>query len=159
MGFKMSTDDIKKLINEYFDDEMKKEEEVFLFTTLSQDEEAREYFKKMNLLKTSLDEVKEDFPLELEERIYYSLDDKVQKEKSFFNFRNIFAMASYALAVILLVISIVLFFRVEEYKKDMDNAVNVISAKSETIELLLQNTLPAAEVKAKFPNEIIIREN
>ncbi len=61
----MSTDDIKKLINEYFDDEMKKEEEVFLFTTLSQDEEAREYFKKMNLLKTSLDEVKEDFPLEL----------------------------------------------------------------------------------------------
>ncbi len=155
----MSTDDIKKLINEYFDDEMKKEEEVFLFTTLSQDEEAREYFKKMNLLKSSLDEVKENFPLELEERIYYSLDDKVQKEKNFFNFRNLFQMAYYSIAIILLVISIVLFFRVEEYKKDMDNAVNIISAKSETIELLLQNTLPTTEVKAKFPNEIIIKSN
>ncbi len=153
----MSTDEIKKLINEYFDDEIKKEEEVFLFTTLSQDEAAREYFKKMNLLKTSLDEVKEEFPLELEERIYYSLEDKVQKENNFFNYRNLFAMASYAIAVILLVISTVLFFKVEEYKKDMDNAVNVISAKSETIELLLQNTLPTTEVKAKFPNEIIIK--
>ena len=155
----MSTDEIKKLINEYFDDEIKKEEEVFLFTTLSQDEAAREYFKKMNLLKTSLDEVKEEFPLELEERIYYSLEDKVQKENNFFNYRNLFAMASYAIAVILLVISTVLFFKVEEYKKDMDNAVNVISAKSETIELLLQNTLPTTEVKAKFPNEIIIKSN
>ena len=155
----MSTDEIKKLINEYFDDEIKKEEEVFLFTTLSQDEAAREYFKKMNLLKTSLDEVKEEFPLELEERIYYSLEDKVQKENNFFNYRNLFAMASYAIAIILLVTSTVLFFKVEEYKKDMDNAVNVISAKSETIELLLQNTLPTTEVKAKFPNEIIIKSN
>ncbi len=155
----MSTDDIKKLINEYFDDEMKKEEEVFLFTTLSQDEEAREYFKRMNLLKTSLDNVKEDFPLELEERIYYSLDDKVQKEKSLFNFRNLFTIGSYAVAIILLFISIILFLQVRDYKKDMDNAVNVISAKSETIELLLQNTLPTAVIKAKFPNEIIIKSN
>ena len=138
---------------------MKKEEELFLFTTLSQDEEALEYFKKMNLLKTSLDEVKENFPLGLEERIYYSLEDKVQKEKSFFNFQNLFAISSYAVAVILLFISIVLFFKVRDYKKDMDNAVNVISAKSETIELLLQNTLPTTEVKAKFPNEIIIKSN
>ncbi len=103
--------------------------------------------------------LKRIFLWNLEERIYYSLDDKVQKEKSFFTFRNIFAMASYAIAIILLVISTILFFRVEEYKKDMDNAVNVISAKSETIELLLQNTLPTAEVKAKFPNEIIIKSN
>ena len=39
----------------------------------------------------------------------------------------------------------------------MDSAAKTISAKSETIELLLQNTLPAAEVRAKLPNEIIIK--
>ena len=155
----MSTEDIQKLINEYFDDEMKKEEEAFLFTTLSQDEIAREYFKNMNLLKTSLNEVREDLPLELEERIYYSLEDKVQKGKNFFSFRNLFAMGSYAVAIILLFVSIVLFLKVRDYKKDMENAANIISAKSETIELLFENTLPSTVVKAKFPNEIIVKSN
>ncbi|MCB9248205.1 MAG: hypothetical protein H6613_06520 [Ignavibacteriales bacterium] len=42
----MSTENIKEIINQYFDNELTKSEEVILFTQLSQDENAREYFKK-----------------------------------------------------------------------------------------------------------------
>ncbi len=138
---------------------MKKEEEVFLFSTLSQNEEAREYFKKVNHLKTSLNNVKEEFPLELEERIYYSIENKIQSEKRFFTLQNIFAAGSYAIAAILLIVSIILFNKVSDYKDEMDNAVKTILTKSETIELLLNNSLPSTEVKANFPNEIIVKSN
>jgi hypothetical protein len=154
----MSTD-IKILINEYFDSELEKSQEVVLFSILSQNEEARDYFKKLNIIRTSLNESREEFPLELEERIFHSIENKNQKKRSFFNLHNFFTVGSYAVAVILLIVSIFLFNKINDYKKEMDNAVNIISAKSETIELLIRNTLPTTEVKANFPNEIIIKSN
>ena len=154
----MSTD-IKKLINEYFDSELEKSEEVVLFSILSQNEEARDYFKKLNIIRTSLNESREEFPTELEERIFHSIDNKNQKRKSFIASHNLFAVGSYTVAIILLVVSIILFNKINDYKQEMDNAVKIISAKSETIELLMRNTLPTTEVKANFPNEIIIKSN
>ncbi len=154
----MSTD-IKKLINEYFDCELEKSEEVVLFSILSQNEEARDYFKKLNIIRTSLNESREEFPLELEERIFHTIGNTNQKRRSFFTLHNFFAVGSYAVAVILLIVSIIFFNKINDYKKEMEDAVNIISTKSETIELLMRNTLPTTEVKAKFPNEIIIKSN
>jgi hypothetical protein len=150
---------IEKLINEYFDDELEKGNEAALFSILSQDNEGQNYFKKMNFLKTSLKDSQEDFPVDLEERIFYSIHEKNQKRKKFFTLHNFFTIGSYAVAAIFLIISILLFNQVKDYKKEVDNTVKAISAKSETIELLLENTLPPAEVKAKSPDKIIIRAN
>ena len=50
----MSTEQIKELINRYFDNQLEKSEEVFMFTQLSQEEGAREYFKQMNVLSESI---------------------------------------------------------------------------------------------------------
>ena len=148
---------IEKLINEYFDNELGKNEETYLFSTLSEDEDAREYFKKLNVLRAAVNESAENFSPDIEERVFYSIQNKVQAKRKFFSSHNLFAAASYAFTIILLVISIILFNKVNNYKEEMDSAAKTISAKSETIELLLQNTLPAAEVRAKLPNEIIIK--
>ena len=151
--------DIKKLINEYFDNELEKSEEVALFSILSENEEARDYFKKLNIVRASLNESREEFPMELEERIFRSIENKNQKRKSFFASHSLFTVSSYAFAIVLFIISIILFNKINDYKKEMDNAVKIISSKSETIELLIRNTLPTTEVQANFPNEIIIKSN
>ena len=65
----MNNEKIKELINRYFDNELDKSEEVFLFTQLSQEEEAREYFKHMIMLSENMKNTFEDFPFELEEEI------------------------------------------------------------------------------------------
>ena len=58
----MNTEEIKKTIQLYFDGELEKNEEPLLFTSLSQDEEARDYFKSMNLLKNAVDETEGRIP-------------------------------------------------------------------------------------------------
>ena len=151
--------DIEKLINEYFDDELEKDEEAALFSILSQDTEGRNYFKNMNLLKTSLNDSRTKFPLDLEKRILYSIKDKEQSVKKFFTLQNFITIGSYTFAAVFLIVSIFLFNQVKDFQKKVDDAVKTISVKSETIELLLENTLPAAEVRAKVPSGIIIRAN
>jgi hypothetical protein len=59
----MKTEEFKELINLYFDGELKKEKEILLFTNLSQNEEARIYFKEMNLLKTAAGTLTEEYPI------------------------------------------------------------------------------------------------
>ena len=44
---------IIEMINLYCDGELKKEEESFLFTQLSENYEAREYFKQFNSLQSA----------------------------------------------------------------------------------------------------------
>lgn len=66
----MSTEKVKEIINQYFDNELNKSEEIFLFTQLSQNEEARNYFKEMNLLNSVIKEGVEEFPQNLDEKYF-----------------------------------------------------------------------------------------
>jgi len=69
----MNTEELKNMIQLYFDGELEKNKEPLLFTALSQDAEARDYFKSMDLLRNTVKETEEEFPQELEKRIFYSL--------------------------------------------------------------------------------------
>ena len=100
----MSSEKIKELINRYFDNELEKSEEVYLFTQLSQVEEAREYFKQINVLSENLKNTFEDFPLDLEEDILNATITGTRK-KNIFSF-NIQSVMGYAFSVVLLVISL-----------------------------------------------------
>ena len=83
----MSSQEIKNLIDSYFDNELSKSEEVFLFSQLSKNIEAREYFKQLNILKTEMQNTIESFPIELEERILNSTASKFEIPNLFsFNF-------------------------------------------------------------------------
>ncbi|VAX22467.1 hypothetical protein MNBD_IGNAVI01-1060 [hydrothermal vent metagenome] len=150
----MSSEKIKELINEYFDNELDKSEEVFLFTNLSQNKEAREYFKQMNVLSENVKNTFEEFPLGLEEDILSATVSRSERSKKF-SFK-IPTIISYAFSVVLLILSIVLYSNSVEYKKDIEINMQQINYQNKMLEMMF-NSLPPAEVKTKLDNEIIIR--
>ena len=124
----MSSEKIKELINRYFDNELEREEEIFLFTQLSQVEEAREYFKQMNVLSENVKNTFVEFPLELEEEILNETVSGVERRKKF-NF-NIPTFLGYAFSVVLLIISLVIYTQSIEYKKDIEMNIQQINQQS-----------------------------
>jgi len=150
----MSSEKIKELINRYFDNELDKSEEVFLFTNLSQNEEAREYFKQMNVLSENIKNTFEEFPFGLEEEILNATVSRSEQSQKF-TFK-IPAIISYAFSVVLLVLSIALYSKSVEYKKDIEINMQKINYQNKMLEMM-SNSLPPTEVKAKLENPIIIR--
>lgn len=150
----MSNEKIKELINRYFDNELDKSEEVFLFTQLSQMDDAREYFKQMNVLSENMKNTFEEFPLELEEEILNATVTGIEKEKRF-PF-NLYTVVGYTISVILMIISFSIYSESKEYKKDIEMNIRQINQQNRLLEMMF-NSLPPTEVKAKFDNDIIIR--
>jgi len=150
----MSDEKIKDIINRYFDNELDKSEEVFMFTQLSQLESAREYFKQMNVLSENIKNTFEEFPIGLEERILNKTFAEAGKNKKFqFNFQSLFG---YAFSVVLLIISLFVYTQSIEYKKDIEMNVHQINQQSKMLEMMF-NALPQTEIRAKFENEVVIR--
>lgn len=150
----MSSEKIKELINRYFDNELDKSEEVFLFTQLSQEEDAREYFKQMNVLSENVKNTFDEFPLELEEDILNATVSGIGK-KNIFSF-NIQSVIGYSFSVVLLIISLFIYTQSIEYKADIEMNIQQINHQSKMLEMMF-HALPPTEVKAKFTNDIIIR--
>lgn len=150
----MSDEKINELINRYFDNELDKSEEVFMFTQLSQLESARQYFKQMNVLSENMKNTFEEFPTGLEEAILNSTlsqNDRIKK----FQFK-IQSIIGYAFSVVLLVISLLVYTQSLEYKKDIEMNVQQINQQSKMLEMMF-HALPQTEVKANLENEIIIK--
>jgi hypothetical protein len=154
----MNTEELKSMIQLYFDGELEKNKEAFLFISLSQDTIARDYFKSMNLLNHSIEETKKEFPQELEKRIFYSL--KNQKKKITGNIVNsqFIRVISYSLVVILIILNIYLLGRLSLHNDKMNSVESVVEKQNKMIELLF-NSLPITEIKAKWENEIIVKSN
>ena len=151
----MNTEELKSMIQIYFDGELEKNKEPLLFTSLSRDEQARDYFKSMNFLKNVIEETEEEFPQGLEERIFYSLKKKETRSISGFFNLSITRIISYSIAIILIVINIYLLGRIDSYSDKMNAVQTVVQNQNQMIELLL-NSLPATEVKAIKTNNHIL---
>lgn len=150
----MSSEKIKELINRYFDNELDKSEEIFLFTKLSQEEEAREYFKQINVLSENIKNTFKEFPSDLEEDILNATVAEI-KQKNRFSF-NIQTIIGYAFSVVLLILSLFVYTQSIEYKKDIEMNIQQINQQNKILEMMF-HALPPTEVKAKFDNAIIIR--
>ena len=154
----MSNNKITELINLYFDGELDKGREAFLFTELSQSSDGREYFKQLSRIKTSIDESLEDFPEELDERILRSVSRTSEKKSSFFTGQRLFASVSYAVALVLVILSGYLFMKVSTYQEKVDNLSQQMNFQTKTIQMLF-NSLPGVEVIGTLDNKIIIKPN
>jgi predicted anti-sigma-YlaC factor YlaD len=150
----MDSEKIREIINRYFDNDLDKNEEVFLFTNLSQKEEAREYFKQMNMLNENIKNTFEEFPASLEEDIFEATISRTTKNgNSFFNLPALFG---YAFSILLLIISIMVYSQTMEYKKDLQTNIQQINYQKKVLEMMF-NSLPPVEVKGKVNNQIIIK--
>ncbi|MFZ1289061.1 MAG: hypothetical protein WAR79_03165 [Melioribacteraceae bacterium] len=154
----MNTEQIKEIINQYFDNELTKAEEVILFTQLSQNEEARNYFKELNLLKTVIDENEVDYPNKLDEKIFAKLNHKKVTNFTHQNQNRTFNYLTYAFAIILLAVSFFFYYESLQYRNKLELSFQQINQQNQMIQVLF-NTLPQAEVKAKVENQIVVTSN
>jgi hypothetical protein len=154
----MSSNKITELINLYFDGELDKGREALLFTELSQSAEGREYFKQLSRIKASIDESLKDFPEELDERILRSVSRTSENKFSFFTGQRLFASVSYAVALVLVILSGYLFMKVSTYQEKVDTLSQQMSFQTKTIQMLF-NSLPGFEVIGTLDNKIIIKPN
>jgi hypothetical protein len=152
----MNTEEIKNIINRYFDNELTKNEEVILFTQLSQNEEAREFFKEMNLLRTVTETTTEEFPQSLDEKIFTKLKPEEKLIQPVSKHSRIFPAISYLLALILLALSIFFYTESIQYKNKLELTSYQVKRQNEMIQVLF-NSLPQAEVRGTLENEIIIK--
>jgi len=151
----MNTEKIKEIINQYFDNELSKGEEVILFSQLSQDQEAREYFKEMNTLRNVIDSSYEEFPNDLDEQIFSKIS-KSGNELPFYKDRTkIFTSLSYVFALLLLAVTIFFYTESIQYREKIDIAYEQVNQQNKMINILL-NTLPQAEVRAEFADQAIV---
>jgi hypothetical protein len=147
------------IIQTYFDGELEKSSEPHLFNLLAQDEEARNYFRQLSELKKSVNSAVEEFPYELEERILSSLI--TENKNSVFSFFRTNLIPAFSLVVVIVLFVLVYIFSVElrDYKSRVEIITNVVKTQNETIELLINSSLPPVEVQAGWENEIIIKTN
>lgn len=151
----MSTEKIKEIINQYFDNELTKHEEVILFTQLSQDEEARNYFKEMNLLRNTIEAAEEEYPQKLDAKILSQIKTEKQIEVKNRSANNIFNYISYAFGLILLALSLFFYNDSMHYKNKLELTYQQMYMQNQMIQVLF-NTLPQVEVSGSLENTIIV---
>lgn len=137
----------EELIEKYFDNELTKSEEIFMFTAISSDDEAREYFKRFNIYKTALADDIADFPDSLDSRILESIpierDIAVKTKPAKTGLVKVFL---YAASIVLLVLSLYLYGEIAGYRREMRGLTEQIKNQKETIDMLY-NSYPTITIK------------
>ncbi|RPI67998.1 MAG: hypothetical protein EHM47_15045 [Ignavibacteriales bacterium] len=108
----------------------------------------------MNLLRNTIEQTEEEFPEELEERIFHSLK-KVDLKPMQNLIKSPAAIISYSFLVILILLNIYLLGRIGSYNEKMNAVENVVEKQDRMIELLF-NSLPPTEVRAVNINNSIL---
>ncbi len=137
----------EELIEKYFDNELTKAEEIFMFTEISADDEAREYFRKFNIYKTALADGETPFPDSLDSRILESLP--VERPSAVIRhtgMSNPVRLILYAASVVLFVLSLYLYGEIAGYRQEMRVLTEQIRDQKETIDLLY-NSYPTITIK------------
>jgi hypothetical protein len=156
----MVNDELRNMIDLYFDGELEKNKEPILFTALAVEVDAREYFKNLHVLQALVSESIESFPVELEENILASVKPVKTKSYNYLNFRNrVSHIVSIAAAAILFLVCSLLFLDVNDYKSQISAFTEQLKEQKETIEIIMNNNYPAVVVSPDSKNEIIVRAN
>jgi len=147
--------EILEMINLYADGELDRREETSLFVLLSQDEEARNYFRSLQILKSGIVRSNEEVPDELEEKIVKTVANKKSRKIPFSSGRTFTSKIPYAFAAILLILCVYIFLKFDSYQTKFEVISNQLQNQNKTIEMLY-NSLPAAEVTGQLKNKIVI---
>lgn len=145
----MSANEIMKMIDLYFDGELEKGNEPVMFTLLSQEAEAREYFRNLNVLKNGIASTIQEFPQSLDEKILRSVGRLNEKQTTMFINRKVFSVISYSLTVILLILTFFFYSKSEEYKVQFVDLTREVKKQNDKLELIM-NAMPPVEVTGAY---------
>jgi hypothetical protein len=145
----MNNEDLIKLIDLYFDNELEKGKEALLFTSLGSNEEAREHFKKMNSLNATVAATMQEFPQALEEKILGGISKQSQTIERSFTSHKVFTAIAYSFSIVLLALSIFFYSKSEEYKVQFVDLTREVSEQNQKINMLI-NALPQVDVQGQY---------
>ena len=149
----MENKDLQKMIDLYFDRELDKGSESILFISLSENEYARNYFRQSYLLRSVTENMNEDFPRQLEEKIFQKIFAK-EKQNVFKRIMN--PLFAYPVILILLFLCIFFYNEINDYRNDLNKIHNDLQQQKEIIQSIL-NPMPTTEIRGIYNNQIIIK--
>jgi anti-sigma factor RsiW len=147
-------DNTFKMIDSYLDGELNRSDEDILFEQLAVNPEAREYLRKVNFVGNQTRLSAAEFPSPLEQNILNSVNKRTASP-----FTPAVRLTGYfaaGISVILLIVTLFLLGQVSEYRTEIKTVLNHMEKQDQVIEALY-NSYPAAEVKAEYSNEIIVK--
>lgn len=148
------TEQLTDIIEKYFDNELDKHGEAALFSQLSANEEAREQFKGMLLIRNIIEGDKEVFPQRLDEQILKSLPvTPVQTNSAHFllSGRTPLNYLGYGLSAILIIIMVMIYSEVQDYRSKVSRLDERLKEQNQTIEMLY-NSLPPITIRPTMNN-------
>jgi len=145
----MNNEDLIKLIDLYFDNELEKGKEALLFTSIGNNEEAREYFKKMNSLNAAAAGTMQEFPQALEEKILGGISKYNHNTERSFTSQKVFTAIAYSFSIVLLALSIFFYSKSEEYKVQFVDLTREVKEQNQKINMLI-NALPQVDVQGQY---------
>ena len=144
------------LINLYYDKEISRKEENELFEILSDNEAARELFRKMRMIEGEVSLQKEAFPEQLDAKILNQLSSISSVKKN--NNSELISILKYAAVIVFAVITSYLFFLNTQYASNLERAEKQIKKQEVLINQVINN-MPAAEVTPNQTEQIVIVSN
>lgn len=156
----MNSNEIIRMIDLYFDGELEKGKEPIMFTLLSQDTEAREYFKKLNALKSGMINTMEEFPSTLDEKILRTVGNMNKRQTPFIINKKVFSTIIYSVTILLLILTIFFYSKSEDYKIQFVDLTREVKKQNDKLELIM-NALPQVDVSGSYyrTKQIIVRPN
>jgi len=136
----MKTEDIKYMIDLYMDGELNKEKEPVMFSMLSQDNEAREYFKACNYLKNNIQQNSRDYSVKLDHKILLSVEKAMQNKPASFRERKISFYLAYSVAAVCIILALVFYNKSDNYEKQCIKIEEEVKQRDADLKLIL-NTL------------------
>lgn len=135
----MTTEEIKNMVDLYIDGELGKEEEPLLFTMLSLDKEARDYFKGANYLTNNIQMNLKQLPPDLDEKILH-LAGSTSGGQSVIISRRLFNYISYAIIILCVAASVFFYSQSRGFKEQLFNTNVELKRQNEDLKLII-NTM------------------
>lgn len=146
----------KELIDLYVDRKLSRQDEQKLFEALAGDEQLRTYFRNRFMLRTALVQESEEIASQAEKNLFAAIAAEqfsgmrraetlhsLSQPQNNFRLRNAFA---YALAIILVIVTTVMFTQMSSYKNEVQLLHQKVSDQNRTIEMMY-NSLPPITVR------------
>lgn len=154
----MNCSDSDNMMHEYFDNELSKEQQSFLFTHLAQCEECKTNFKALNRVHYEFRKEESELPEQLEERIFNTIRNKERHVANNSSQKRLPTYLIYGYGVLVTIISVFMtyqFFDLKKetlnYKENFEMTIEQINAQKKQISALI-NEMPAVKVKASVDN-------
>lgn len=164
MNTGMNCENYEIMINEFIDGALDRNKEGALFTHFSQCERCREDFKIYSRVQVSNQNQNDEYPEELDQRIFATIKErKAVKDSSFFK-RSVPAYFLYASVIPVLVMAAFLFFQSRDYTHQMAERQELLTRTVQTVcrqeiqlERLIEN-IPSVKVKAVVDNPELLKK-